>query len=431
MKKVLIFLVSMVFILLNFSYLQADTRDEEIQALKTQVQDLLGRIEKLEKERLQEKALPVKKEEAAKKAEPRVDLANALSKLKIKGRAALGFYNAEKEAASYAQGSFEVPDAKLQLSFQPDEINTLVLRFNLNNSVTSVSTTSPLLDYFFLSSKDFLPALKDSPFSLSARLGKFKSGFGEETWSNNAIEGVLPSNSVGAVDVVDEGLEFSGKVKLEKMNLKPLGWVVSISDGNAGVGADNSQAKAFLGKLSYAPIEPLSFSVSYYDSGRLKSANSEFKIAVLNTVPAGAQNWERKVWEVDARYDFGKGKKPLDSALFSDSKAVVKFSYGSFSDSVSAAGERSGNFGFAEGIYNLNSKVYAAGRISFVDLDSDVTASLNNVTCNKYQRYSIGTGYRLRENTILKLAYDWNKESGPGISDLDNDLLSLVAATQF
>ena len=126
-----------------------------------------------------------------------------------------------------------MPDAKLQFAFQPDEINTVVTRFNLNNATAQ----SPLLDYFFLQSKDFIPALKDSPFSLSARLGRFKLGFGEETWSDNIVESVLPSNSAARVTLIDEGLEFAGKIKLEKFNLKPLGWVFSVSDGNSGVGS--------------------------------------------------------------------------------------------------------------------------------------------------------------------------------------------------
>lgn len=415
----------------NFSRVSADASNEEITALKTQVQELLKRIEVLEQSQAKIKEDTAKQVETVKKAEPTVLTDKATSKLKLKGRAAFGFFNAENEAASYSQGSFEVPDAKIQFAFAPDEINTVVLRLSLNNGVTGISSTSPLADYFFLQSKDFIPALKDSPFSLSTRLGKFKLGFGEETWSDNAIESVLVSNSAGATTVVDEGLELAGKIKLEKFNLKPLGWVLSFTDGNAGVGADNSQAKAFMGKVYYTPIDPLYLSASYYDSGRLKTANAEGRVAGLVTIPTGATNWERHMWELDARYDFGKGKKWDNSPLFSDSKSIVRLSYGAFSDHAAAASERSGNFGFVEGIYNLNKKVYTAGRVSFVDLDGDTTASLNSVTANKYQRYSLGGGYRLRENAILKLAYDWNKESGPGISDMDNDLLSLVAALQF
>ncbi len=403
--------------------------DEEIQALKQQVQQLMQRIDKLEAEQAKTKEDMAK---APSVQAPKVDLSNTLSKLKVKGRFATGYYKSGN-AGSFPSGSFEMPDAKIQFSFQPDEVNTVVMRFKLDNAVTGISTTSPLLDYFYLSSKDFLPSLKDTPFSLSSRLGRFKLGFGEETWSNNPIESVLPSNSAANATVNDEGLELAGKIKLDKIGLKPLGWVTSISNGNNTVGSDSGQGKAFLGKLYYTPIDPLYLSASYYDSGRLKSSDSELSIAGLKTRPAGATDWQRNVWEFDARYDFKKGKKPLDPPAYSDSKAIVRLSYGGFHDITSTltAAERAGNFGFVEGIYNLTKKAYAATRYSFVDLDNEVTASLNSVTANKYDRYSLGAGYRWSDNTIVKLGYDWNKQSGPSTQEAHDNLFSAVVATQF
>lgn len=437
MKKIFVFILAWVFI---FSFAPkgfTETSEEEIAALKQQVQDLMKRIEKLETDQANTKqAAASAKEEVAKLKETtqaaqagRVDLANALSKLKLKGRAAVGFFDSGK-AGSYPAGSFEMPDAKIQFAFQPDDINTVTMRFNLNNATAQ----SPLLDYFFLTSKDFIPALKNTPFSLSGRLGRFKLGFGEETWSDNPVEGILPSNSAGRATIIDEGLELAGKIKLDKIKianytLTPLGWVISVSDGNSGVGSDSSTAKAFMGKLYYTPIAPLYLSASYYDSGRLRGTNSEMSIAGLASRPSGTAEWEREVWEVDARYDFGKGKKPLEPIAYSDSKAIVRLSYGEFQDSAST--DRFGNFGFVDGIYNLTKKVYAAGRYSVVDLDGNATATLNNVTANKYDRYSLGIGYRWSENTILKLSYDWNKESGTNTTDSPNDLISAIVASQF
>lgn len=392
------------------------SRDGEIADLKAQVQELLKRIEKLEGD--QAKA----KEEVKAVVAAKVDLANTLSKLKLKGRAAFGFLDSGK-AGSFPAGSFEMPDAKLQFAFQPDDINTITLRFNVNNATAQ----SPLLDYLFLQSKDFIPALKDSPFSLSARLGRFKLGFGEETWTDNPVEGILPSNSAARATIIDEGLEFAGKIKLDKIGLKPLGWVVSVSDGNSGVGADSTASKAFMGKLYYTPIEPLYLSTSYYNSGELDSSSAELSLAGVITSPQTGMSWKRQVWELDARYDFGKGKKPLEPIVFSDSKAIARLSYGHFKDDANRT--RSGDFGFVDGIYNLNKKFYTAARYSFINLNGDVTATLNGVTANRYDRYSLGGGYRWSENAILKLSYDWNKSQGA--DDADDNLLSALVATQF
>lgn len=431
MKRIFIFTIVLAAIF-GFSQNGFADSEEEIHALKQEVRELMMRIEKLEAEQAQVKAQVKAEAPKPKEAEvataPKVDLANTLSKLKMKGRFAAGYFDSGK-AGSFTPGSLEVPEGKIQFSFQPDDINTVVMRFNVNNATAQ----SPLMDYLFLQSKDFLPMLKNTPVSLSSRLGRFKLGFGEETWSDNPVEGVLPSNSAGKVGASDEALELAGKIKLDKIKLKPLGWVFSISNGNSGVGSDSSSAKAFMGKLYYTPIDPLYLSYSYYNSGDLKLSNSEMSIAGLASRPTNALDWERKVWELDARYDFGKGKKASEPPAFSDSKAILRLSYGAFNDITTTpnASDREGNFAFVDGIYNVNTKLYAAGRYSFVDLFGDTTATLNSVTANKYDRYSLGLGYRFSENTIFKLSYDWNEESGPGIVDSDDNLVSAIVATQF
>lgn len=421
MRQKQVLILVLVFIIFWVSRGFALTAEEEIGVLKEQVQELLKRIEKLEQRQAEGKEGSGKAQ--ASQAD-RVDLTNVLSKLKMKSRAAVGFFDSGKSGA-YPAGSFEMPDAKIQFSFQSDDINTIVMRFNLNNATAQ----SPLLDYFYLQSKDFLSCLKDTPFNLSSRLGRFKLGFGEETFSDNPVEGILPSNSAGRATVIDEGVELAGKVKLEKVGLNPLGWVLSVSNGTSGVGSDSSAGKAFMGKLYYAPIEPLYLSATYYDSGSLKSSDSEMSIAGLKSRPSGAGDWERKTWELDARYDLGKGRKPLNPPAFSDSKAILRLSYGEFHDYAHT--DRVGNFGFADGIYNLSKKFYTAARYSFVNLDGDATAALNSVTANKYDRYSLGLGYRCSDNVILKLGYDWNKSSGSGVDDADDNLLSALVASQF
>lgn len=346
---------------------------------------------------------------------------NLLSKLKIKGRIAAGYYDSGK-AGSYPSGSFEVPDAKVQFSFEPDEINKAVLRLNLNNgSFNSV-------DYAYLETN--LSKFFGLSFPLSSRIGRAKTEFGEETMWNNPIEGALPSNSASNVDGRDEGVHLSGKIGKNK----PVGYSLSVSNGNTGTGSDNSMAKAFTGKVYYNIIDPLYISASYYNSGSIKNQNAEMSIAGLTSAPTGAVRWKREIWEVDLRYDYKKGKNFFLPA-FSDSKAILQIAYGNFRDGVSSttatSAKRSGQYGFADGLYNLTKKLYVAGRFSFVDLDDGVTASLNNITSNKYQRYSLGAGYRITGNTILKLSYDWNRQSGAGIDVADSNLLSAVVAAQF
>ena len=142
--------------------------------------------------------------------------------------------------------------------------------------------------------------------------------------------------------------------------------------------------------------------------------------------------------EVDVRYDFKKGKT-LNPPAYCDSLAYIRGAYGHFIDDASAikggtnVADREGNYGFVEGMYNITKKLYAAARASFIELNGELnTASWNSITANRYERYSIGLGYRLTGATILKGAYDINVErKGTGGEDPHDNLMSLLVASQF
>ena len=337
-----------------------------------------------------------------------VTMDNLITKLKIKGRVALGFNKGETDA-TFQAGSFDVPDMKVWFTFSPDEQNELTARFNLNNAAAN----TPLLDYAFFQSKDFIPYLKGTPFSLSGKLGRMKLGVGEETFSDNPVEGPLTSNSAAAVGGSDEGAELSTKVGS-----------FSVSNGARGVVSDNGMAKAWMSKLFYAPLNYLDLSGHYYHSGSLKGQSSEVSIAGIIAPPSGALNWKRQVWGVDLRYDFVRGTKPLNPPSASDSKAIMRLSYGQFADMVTNASHRSGQFGFMDGLYNWTSKIFSSARVSFIGLNGHQIQSLNSVSANHYERYSLGVGYRWFENTHLRFGYDHNVNGGDGISDANDDLVS-------
>src|SRR3989338_6878405 len=124
----------------------------------------------------------------------KVGMDKAASKLKIKGRWAAGYYDSEK-AGSFPNGSFQAPEAKIQFGFQPDDINTVIIRLSLNNAAFNS------VDYFYLDSNlmKLTPWEKTAPFTFASRVGRFKVDFGEETFSNNPVESILPSNSAANV----------------------------------------------------------------------------------------------------------------------------------------------------------------------------------------------------------------------------------------
>ena len=347
-----------------------------------------------------------------------VMLDNILTKLKLKGRGALAYLDSG-DSGSYGHGTFEVPDLKLVFGFEPDERNSFTVRFNLNNAIAN----TPLTDFVFLQCKDFIPSLRDTWFSISGRVGRFKLGVGEETFGNNAVEGILPSNSAANIDGSDEGVELSGKF-----------WAASVGNGNRGVGADVGDAKAWMTKVFYSPLKALYLSATYYDSGELKNASSEVSVAGIIAPVANTLHWTRRVWEGDIRYDFKKGEKPLNPPAFSESSAFIRFAYGRFDDDMtlaSSTSERNGHFGFGEVMVELCKKIYTGARVSFIDLDGSQTASLNNVTTNHYERYSAGVGYRWSDNVHIKAGFDHNQNGGASTTDTSDDLFSALLAIRL
>ena len=342
--------------------------------------------------------------------------------LRISGRWAAGYQHSGKEGTN-PSGAFRVPDAKLRFDVQPDAVNTLVTRLNVSNA------TFNDVDYLYMESKDFLPWLKDSPVGLTTRLGRVKMDFGEETWSNNAVESALPSTSIANVAGHDEGLQLMTSLKSDWSPRLSLG----VFNGNSGGGTDNTGAKAYSAKLSVIPVEPLFLSISFFDSRETKGGGTELGIGGLTTAPAGAVNWARRVWEVDARYDIGRGSAPLNPPAFTDSTAYLRTAYGLFTDSAKGGTDRRGDYAYLEGLWNFHPRWHAASRWSILDFDHDVAATIGGITgVKREQRYALGGGFRWSESTLLKGEWLVDHESGrPIADDASNNQFSLIAASQF
>lgn len=346
------------------------------------------------------------------------------AKLKVKGRWSGGFFKSGRRG-SFHEGSFEVPEAKVLLSFEPDSINTAVMRMNFNNAAFNS------VDYLYLDSKDFLPQLRDTPFTLESRIGRFKLQYGEETLSNNIVEGALVSNSAANATGTDEGAQLSGAIGKEN----PLKWYFSVTNGNSGTGSDNLTPKAYAGKLAYSPLAPLSLSGSVYHSGSLKTAASEFSFAGVTSRPAGADRWDRTLWEVDARWDFQKGKV-IDPPAYTDSKAYIRAAFGQLYDDVgdvTAVSDREANYGYVETLCNFHPKWYGAFRYSLIDMRHGGSMTLNNAAgdSTRYDRYSIALGHRWSDKTIIKIGYDINVSDVVSGSDPADDLISAVVVSSF
>lgn len=342
---------------------------------------------------------------------------------------------------SYPDGSFQMPDVKLRFNWRMTPDVSISTRMNLNNA-----TFNNPLDVFCLDYKNLLPlaipSMKDSAFNPILRIGRFKVDFGEEQLANDPIDGVLVSNSAANVAGYDEGIQFFQNLPKETLGI-PAKWAFSITNGNNGASADNEQAKAIAFKVGVNPIPEFYVSGSYYNSGNVGKQSAEISYAGLLTPTANATEWTRTITEIDLRYDFQPDKENRlnpGPPAWSDSKAYVRAAYGQFKDSgkdklpaVVKITPLEGTYYFLEGCYNATAKLYIAARYSWVGFDKSTTfASLNSVNANDYTRISAGVGYRLTDNTHVKIESMTNTEDIPtGATKAENDQIALLFTTLF
>ncbi|MBI4713106.1 MAG: hypothetical protein HY762_07390 [Planctomycetes bacterium] len=337
-------------------------------------------------------------------------------------------------------GSFNVPDAKLRANAKFDETTTAVMRISLNNG--TVGGTTELL---FVKVNDVLGKIMEkAPLPLTATVGRMKVNFGEETWANNSIDGVLVTTSIFNVNSYDEGLQLDTTDLVKSLPLI-LNASFALLNGNAAAGADTNQAKAYNLKVSGQMRDqklPLSFSLSYYSSDELlvlAGANNESALSVMGMADNyGGSTWNRKAFELDVRYDLLEGDDkwtPTKAPFLSDSKAVVRLAYGNVTDGEATVGKVTNGYVMLEGIYNINDKWYAALRYSYNDAGADRASTMFTAATDptgKWTRTSVGVGTRLSGNTALKAEYTMNAEPDTTLNpEIDNDQVALLITTSW
>ena len=317
----------------------------------------------------------------------------------IDGRIFLGAFKSGSQGPD-PNWSTDIPDAKLRFTFNPSNRITVV------NRLSTSGARSADFDYFYL---DY--AGIPNPASV-LRLGQRKIDFGQETWTDNPIENILISNSVSHISGYATGIAIRGK--LSNVERSPV-YEIGVVNGAKGQMARQSSGLQTNVKLGTPLPGNLFVSASYFDTGTLKGTDKAgLSIAEINDAPSGATEWKRTLWELDLRYNYGLAGIRSMVPSRSIPSVMVGATWGKFSDSASGAADRDGRFWFIEGLYNLTSRLYAAGRRSTAKLDGGALARLSKspVDVNSYCRTSIGLGYRLTNLTDLKTEYTTNDTSG-------------------
>lgn len=322
--------------------------------------------------------------------------------------------------------AFGAPEAKLRFNAKLDESTKAVIRLNLNNPA-AVSA-----DYLYVEMSDVLGKIMGgtAPINTNMKVGSIKINYGEETWSNNLVEGALVNNSIGNVSGYDEGVQLDANDIVKNLPLS-LGVSLSFLNGCTGVGVDNNTNKAYNLKVSgEMKSQPLYFSLSYYSANGIPVNGAALKVGGLadNNLALTANDWDRKAFELDVRYDLLEGAKfePTKAPLFSKSKGVFRLAYGQITDGEAVAGKITHGYVMLDGLYNINAKWYAAFRYSYDDMAVDRAAAFDG----KPTRTQVGAGCHVSDNTTLKLDYTMNAEADTTASpEIDNNVVSVLLTT--
>ena len=356
--------------------------------------------------------------------QPPVTVQTALkgSVLKIDGRLFAGIFETQDDG-TLPNRTLDIPDAKLRFTFIPSKDITIVNRFSTSRAETSG------FDYFYLDLNNWGGVLPGH----TVRVGKMKLDVGQETWSDNPVESILITNSAGLVSGYDEGIHFLGPIAFSK---RPATYSLMVTNASKGFTA-SSEGLATVVKLGISPIDSLFVSGSWYQTGDLlKSdgtpADVDLKVSNLTSPPTGATNWQRHVWEVDARWNYGPtGVRPTIVST-PDTRYQLAAAIGRFTDDADGVADRKGDYWYIEGLVNATDKIYLASRLSEISLDDDATAKLADspVAVNRYRRFAIGAGYRLTPSTHVKAEFTDNSPTG-GLTTPRLNQIAVGIATKF
>lgn len=253
LKKILIpALILLPVLMLNLPVVKADERDEEIAILKVKVQELLGRIEKLEAEQSQSKAEVVKAKEQLKAPESLEGRVVKLEEDVKKMPKIANFLNGDMKIGGYIQpryttgpskkvnDAFTIQNAKLAISGHavPEVV------YKLEIGPHKSPGTSILYDAFLR--LEYFPKAKIT-------MGQFKAPFSEEY--------IASSSDIKTADrALFQGNlthEYATGAMIDGDILDTLYYAVAITNGTDRSIAENNEAKDTYGRLVYKPFKKL------------------------------------------------------------------------------------------------------------------------------------------------------------------------------
>jgi small basic protein len=255
---------------------------------------------------------------------------------------------------------------------------------------------------------------------LNAKIGRTFAPFGEEYLRWHAIDNPLGSWSTSLPWALDEGVVLFGDVLPKGL----LSYAAAVQNGNSSFNFSGGPHKAFAGRLSSDPLAWLHTSFSYLNIGAQDGSHDggspEFWLSGDRLTPVNPGT--------------GAGQSNVIGAQGVEGDVIVTpgelghlwLSYGYLHtmDGAGADFNRNLRYYTAELIGNLprtEKKAYLVARYSIVGTMSPTqgynfdgtewtpvyTSNLTPFSQRDLHRTSLGAGYRLNPNALVKLEYSW------------------------
>ncbi len=352
-------------------------------------------------------------------------------RLRINGEAGAAFFDTGEEG-QYPHNEFLIDEAKL---FVEASIIDDIYAFAEINVITRENSDETLqLGELYVDLED-VSKLWGKDRVLNIRLGRFDIPFGEEYLTRDAIDNPLISHSLSDIWGVDEGIQLYGSIKTFE-------YVLAVQNGGVPVARDFHSDKSIVGRILYRPGSTFHFSFSAMRTGKLDVEGDRFSevwfgngfLRLLGS-PLTTTTIEGNVFQGDGHAQWERGHAHL---------AAGKLEYDD-NDSV-ADNSRDVHYFQMEVRQNLNKSKdnpwYAAARFSRITAERGFTlvgnGRLASYLFDDYElseelwRLSLGIGYRIGKNVLLKAEYNFeNGKQLNGENRDEEDFFGIEAAVRF
>jgi cell division protein FtsB len=346
-----------------------------------------------------------------------------LGKMNLSAEGSVGFFNTG--SSGFAPNSeFRVDEARLLLD--APIANDVYFFSEINLSARESESLTTQLGELYLDFEN-VSQLWHKDGQLNIRAGRINIPFGEEYQHRYAMENPLISHSLADFWGIDPGVEFYGA-------LGKFSYALAVQNGGVSGVRDYNADKSVTARIGYTPNKHWHFSVSALRTGELDAANDYASQLWF------AEGWFRAI---------GPGATTFHADLV-QGDATARWSSGHVSAYVGLAqvGDNSPTQNTAQDIFyysleaqqNLTKKFYVAARFGQIFADKGYPLpgfgnlgeffGGNNLATSLW-RASLGVGYRLSENLLLKTEYSVERGQGAGVARDNEDFLSAVAAFKF